>query len=89
MGYSAYSVLCVNFWIFSQQRELELTLADLHPILDRVVVLTEHVFIERQAVLRKDYDESLPQLMVDAPMIEQVVMNLVLNAVQSLKKGGM
>jgi PAS domain S-box-containing protein len=73
---------------FSQQRELELALADLHPILDRVAVLTEHVFIERQAVLKKQYDETLPQLLVDAPMIEQVIMNLVLNAVQSLQKGG-
>ena len=73
---------------FSQQRELELALANLHPILDRVGVLTEHVFVERQAVLEKHYDESLPSLMIDAPMIEQVLMNLVLNAVQSLQKGG-
>jgi signal transduction histidine kinase len=73
---------------FSQQRELELALANLHPILDRVGVLTEHVFVERQAVLEKHYDESLPLLMIDAPMIEQVLMNLVLNAVQSLQKGG-
>ena len=73
---------------FSQQRELELAMANLHPILDRVEVLTEHVFVERRAMLKKQYDETLPQLMVDAPMIEQVIMNLVLNAVQSLQKGG-
>ncbi len=73
---------------FSQQRELELALTDLHPILDRVTVLTEHVFVERQAVLKKRYDANLPQILVDAPMIEQVIMNLVLNAVQSLQKGG-
>ena len=73
---------------FSQQRELELTLADLHPILDRVVVLTEHVFIERRADLTKQYDDSLPQLLVDGAMIEQVIMNLVLNAVQSTQEKG-
>ena len=73
---------------FSQQRELELALADLHPILDRVVVLTEHVFAERHAVLKKHYDETLPTLLVDGAMIEQVIMNLVLNAVQSLQQGG-
>jgi PAS domain S-box-containing protein len=73
---------------FSQQRELELALADLHHILDRVVVLTEHVFVERHAVLKKNYDETLPSLLVDGAMIEQVIMNLVLNAVQSLQQGG-
>ncbi len=73
---------------FSQQRELELTMADIHPILDRVVVLTEHAFVERHAVLKKTYDETLPLILVDAPMIEQVIMNLVLNAVQSLQKEG-
>jgi PAS domain S-box-containing protein len=73
---------------FSQQRELELTMTDLHPILDRVGVLTEHVFVEQHAVLKKTYDEALPLILVDAPMIEQVIMNLVLNAVQSLQQGG-
>ncbi len=73
---------------FSQQRELELALADLHPILDRVGVLTEHVFDERHAVLQKNYDATLPLLMIDATMIEQVIMNLVLNAVQALQAGG-
>ena len=73
---------------FSQQRDLELVLADLHPILDRVVVLTEHVFVERCADLTKQYDDSLPQLLIDGAMIEQVIMNLVLNAVQSTQEKG-
>ena len=73
---------------FSQQRELEVSLTDLHPILDRVAVLTEHVFVERKAILKKQYDESLQPILVDAPMIEQVAMNLVLNAVQALKADG-
>ncbi|MDH5576523.1 MAG: ATP-binding protein, partial [Nitrospirota bacterium] len=73
---------------FSRQREPELALTDLHPILDRVLVLTEHVFLAKHATLNKDYDQTLPPVMVDAHMIEQVMMNLILNAVQSLKEGG-
>ncbi len=73
---------------FSQQREPELAFADIHPILDRVGVFTEHIFEKQQVSLKKQYDRSLPALMVDAPMIEQVIMNLVMNAVQSLRAGG-
>lgn len=73
---------------FSQQREPELAMTDLHQILDRVLVLTEHVFLVKHATLSKVYDEALPMVMVDAHMIEQVIMNLVLNAVQALKEGG-
>ena len=73
---------------FSQQREPELAMTDLHQILDRVLVLTEHVFLVKHATLSKVYDETLPMVMVDAHMIEQVIMNLVLNAVQALKEGG-
>ncbi len=73
---------------FSQQRDLELALADLRPILDRVVVLTEHVFVERHADLQKQYDDSLPPILVDGAMLEQVIMNLVLNAVQSIQEEG-
>ncbi len=73
---------------FSQQREPELSLADLHSILDRVVVLTEHVFSGKHATLKKVYDAKLPAVMIDALMIEQVLMNLVLNAVQALQEGG-
>lgn len=73
---------------FSQQREPELALTDLHPIIDRVVVLTEHVFMSKHATLRKVYDKTLPPVMVDTHMIEQVIMNLILNAVQALTEGG-
>jgi signal transduction histidine kinase len=73
---------------FSQQREPELALTNLHPIIDRVVVLTEHVFTSKHGTLRKVYDKTLPPVMVDAHMIEQVIMNLILNAVHALPEGG-
>ncbi len=73
---------------FSQQRAPELAVADLHAILDRVAVLTEHVFEAKEARLFKDYDHGLMSVLLDAHMIEQVMMNLVINAVQSLPKGG-
>ncbi len=73
---------------FSQQRDPDLAFTDLHAILDRVGVLTEHVFEAKEAKLFKEYDHRLEKVFVDSHMIEQVMMNLVLNAVQALPKGG-
>jgi len=73
---------------FSQQHEPEFSWADINRIVDQVLVLTSHVFtssrIELDTVLGKD----LPNIMVDRHMIEQVLMNLILNAVQAMKHGG-
>lgn len=73
---------------FSQQREPELVSTNLHAVLDRVLILTDHVLQAKQAELYKDYDDSLPPSMMDGVMIEQVIMNLVLNAIHAIQPGG-
>jgi signal transduction histidine kinase len=53
-----------------------------------VLVLTEHIFVAGQIRLDKQLQPDLPALMVDRHMLEQVLMNLVLNATQAIKGGG-
>jgi len=52
------------------------------------LVLTNHALIANQIRLDKQLQPDLPELMVDRHMIEQVLMNLILNAVQAIKGGG-
>jgi PAS domain S-box-containing protein len=73
---------------FSQQHEPELSRTDINQVIERVLVLTNHTFVTNRIVLETDLGRNLPDLMVDRHMIEQVLMNLILNAVQAMKGGG-
>lgn len=73
---------------FSQQHEPELSATDINAVVERVLVLTEHAFVANQIRLDKQLQPGLSALMVDRHMIEQVLMNLVLNAIQAIKGGG-
>jgi PAS domain S-box-containing protein len=73
---------------FSQQHEPEFALIGINHVVDRVLVLTTHLFAPNRIVLETGLGHGLPNVMVDRHMIEQVLMNLVLNAVQAMKDGG-
>ncbi len=73
---------------FSQQHEPEFSPTDINQVVDRVLVLTNHLFTPNLIQLETVLGHALPHLMVDRHMMEQVLMNLILNAVQAMKKGG-
>ena len=73
---------------FSQQHEPELVPTDLNTLVERVLVLTDHTLLAKRLTLLRDCESNLPDLMVDPHMIEQVLMNLILNAVHATQEGG-
>jgi PAS domain S-box-containing protein len=73
---------------FSQQDEPEFAPTDINHVVDRVLVLTTHLFAPNRIRLETGFGQGLPNVMLDRHMIEQVLMNLVLNAVQAMKDGG-
>ncbi|MGQ0810490.1 MAG: PAS domain S-box protein [Nitrospiraceae bacterium] len=73
---------------FSQQHDPELSFTHINQVVEQVLALTNHTFIANQITLKTDFGRDLPGLMVDRHMIEQVLMNLILNAVQAMKDGG-
>ena len=73
---------------FSQQHEPELSPTGLNEVIERVLVLTNHAFTAHHIRLDKHLHPDLPPLMVDRHMLEQVFMNLILNAVQAIRGGG-
>jgi PAS domain S-box-containing protein len=73
---------------FSQQHEPEFSPADINRVVDQVLMLTTHLFAPNRIRLETVLGRDLPSLMVDRHMIEQVLMNLILNAVQAMRSGG-
>ncbi len=73
---------------FSQQHEPTFALTDINHIVDRVLVLTTHLFAPNKIILETGFGQGLPNVMVDRHMIEQVLTNLILNAVQAMQQGG-
>lgn len=53
-------------------------------VLDNLARRLEDAGIELQA----DLDEGLPEVMVDPDMVQQVVLNLAINAIQAMPEGG-
>jgi signal transduction histidine kinase len=73
---------------FSQQHEPEFAMSEMKVLIERVLVLTRHTITEKGLVLDESYDVDMPALYVDPQMIEQVLTNLILNAVQASHSGG-
>ena len=73
---------------FSQQHEPEFSMNDMNGLVDRVLVLTNHAIAEKGLQLHKVYEYDRPSLFVAPQMIEHVLTNLILNAVQATDEGG-
>lgn len=57
-------------------------------VVDDSVFLLAHRFREKKIKLIKDYDPSLTELMIDRVQIEQVFVNILNNAFDSMNEGG-
>ncbi len=73
---------------FSKERVPQKKLESLHRIMDKTLALVQHQPAFHNIEVIKDYRPELPQTLVDPNQIEQVFMNILLNAGQSMSAGG-
>ncbi len=73
---------------FSQQQEPEFSMNDVRGLVDRVLALTNHAIDQKGLQLHEAVEGDVPPVFVDPQMIEQVLTNLILNAVQATDAGG-
>ncbi len=77
-----------NLLDFSRKSNCEKKLCNLHQLIDNTLSLVEHRLIIHKIKLHKTFDDQIPPLLVDGNQIQQVILNLINNAVDALPQGG-
>ena len=72
----------------SAQREFELKSEDLNLLLERSLALVNSSLIASQVRVARRLGANLPRVRIDRGKMEQVFINLFLNAVQAMDRGG-
>jgi two-component system nitrogen regulation sensor histidine kinase GlnL len=73
---------------FTRSKPREMKGANIHSILDRVLLLNEEAARQRGIVLTRLYDPSLPDVHGSGDQLIQVFLNIIKNAVEAMPSGG-
>jgi two-component system NtrC family sensor kinase len=73
---------------FSRQSPPEKHASDINEIADRAIQIVQIQMDARHVELKKDLRADLPRIQADANQIQQVLVNLLLNAIDAIGEGG-
>jgi signal transduction histidine kinase len=73
---------------FSAGTELEPSLQDVNRVLQRALLLVHHALTKAHISVVEEFEGGLPPAMLDQNKIEQVLVNLIINAVDAMPNGG-
>ncbi|HHT9110423.1 MAG TPA: sensor histidine kinase, partial [Candidatus Brocadiaceae bacterium] len=77
-----------NLLDFSRKSDCERKLCDIHYLIRNTLSLVEHRIKIHKINLQETFDDRIPPVLVDGNQIQQVILNLVNNAVDALPQGG-
>ncbi len=87
-GFDRIQIIVKSLLDFSKNSSLSVAPASLNEIVEDVLGLAEYTVSKKGIRLVKDLSPGMPQLAVDANKLEQVFLNLIMNAVQAMDGGG-
>lgn len=73
---------------FARKKEPLVQGADLNKLIEDMVKLVEKEAVHKNIIIARKYDENLPAISTDTPLMRQVVLNLLNNAVYAVSKDG-
>jgi PAS domain S-box-containing protein len=73
---------------FARTPEPQMTKSQLHAVIDDILSVLEHQLHKKAIEVRRLYDPEIQSVTMDAAMMKQVFMNILLNARQAMPKGG-
>lgn len=74
--------------IYTRKEPLEIRPTDIHRLLDEVLAFISFRLEKRGIVVETRYSPHLPAMMVDPDQLEQVFLNIIINAAHAMEKGG-
>ncbi|UCG38062.1 MAG: HAMP domain-containing protein [bacterium] len=77
-----------NLLDFSRKTEPRKAMNDLNETIDRALGLVEHLALFHNVEIVKEYAANLPELLLDAGQMEQVFVNMFVNAGQAMEGSG-
>jgi two-component system NtrC family sensor kinase len=73
---------------FSRETIPHKEIADINEVINKTIsIIEKHVYFEKVEII-KELSEVLPEIMIDINQFEQVLINLALNAAESMSDGG-
>src|SRR5207249_9441305 len=73
---------------FSASRQLSIKPHDLNQLIEGTLQLVRHELSQKRITLLKQWGERLPLVGVDKTQIQQVFVNILLNAIHAMPEGG-
>jgi signal transduction histidine kinase len=72
-----------NLLEYSRRAPLAREAVDIHEVIEETLTFTSYLITRRGISVERDFDHSLPLIYVDPGQIEQVFLNLIVNATQA------
>lgn len=73
---------------FSSSRQLDLKPAAINSLLEHSLLLVRHELTRNSIRVEKNFEADLPKVLIDSAKLEQVVVNLYMNAIHAMDDAG-
>jgi len=80
--------IITDFINFAKPREPNMTLCRLEEIIDKNIAFLEAQNKEKGYIIKKNFQNHMPEIMADSTMLYQSFLNILINAMQSMPDGG-